>query len=225
MKCTGERVVRFFVCLQVVRPFPLISTVLLSIRTGIISVDRKPIHPAIRTGIGIECRVDGNRSHVLEIHLACTLRRGFRHRMALNFNRATCALRTVPFLRDSPIISWFSEANNRSCALAAYLHSRRYRTFDAPLGKNQTSDSRSYCFQAPRCQHLQSLLEGSTDFCTKDSSIASLLPLRIVAFASTAWGLWWVARKNSGSYRIQVLFGFTLFAWISWYALPYIGDM
>ena len=27
MKCTGERVVRFLVCLQVVRPFPVISTV------------------------------------------------------------------------------------------------------------------------------------------------------------------------------------------------------
>ncbi|TWU48981.1 hypothetical protein Poly51_48850 [Rubripirellula tenax] len=28
MKCTGERVVRFLVCLQVVRPFPVISTVI-----------------------------------------------------------------------------------------------------------------------------------------------------------------------------------------------------
>lgn len=28
MKCTGERVVRFFVCLQVVRPFPVVSTVI-----------------------------------------------------------------------------------------------------------------------------------------------------------------------------------------------------
>ncbi len=31
MKCTGERVVRFLVCLQVVRPFPVISTVLRSL--------------------------------------------------------------------------------------------------------------------------------------------------------------------------------------------------
>ena len=28
MKCTGERVVRFPVCLQLARPFPVISTVL-----------------------------------------------------------------------------------------------------------------------------------------------------------------------------------------------------
>ena len=45
-----------------------------------------------------------------------------------------------------------------------------------------------------------------------------------VVFAIAAWGLWWFTRTPD-RYRSQVLFGFALFAWMSWYALPYMGEI
>ncbi len=43
-------------------------------------------------------------------------------------------------------------------------------------------------------------------------------------FASVTWGLWWAAR-TPGRYRAQVLFGFALFVWTFWYALPFMGEI
>ena len=45
-----------------------------------------------------------------------------------------------------------------------------------------------------------------------------------LAFAIGTWSLWWVTR-TAGRYRSQVLFGFMLFAWVFWYALPYMGEI
>jgi hypothetical protein len=45
-----------------------------------------------------------------------------------------------------------------------------------------------------------------------------------ILFACASWTLWWAARTPA-RYRVQVLFAFTLFAWIFWYALPYMGEV
>ena len=43
-------------------------------------------------------------------------------------------------------------------------------------------------------------------------------------FTFANWGLWWVA-QTAGRSRAQVVFAFTLFAWMFWYALPYMGEI
>jgi hypothetical protein len=49
-------------------------------------------------------------------------------------------------------------------------------------------------------------------------SIANLLCAAIV------WSTWWASR-TVGRYRMQVVFGFSLFAWLVSYALPYTGEL
>ncbi len=43
-------------------------------------------------------------------------------------------------------------------------------------------------------------------------------------FAAIAWTTWSWARIQGRS-RMQVAFSFTLFAWMFWYALPYLGEL
>ena len=43
-------------------------------------------------------------------------------------------------------------------------------------------------------------------------------------FCSLAWALWRVSRRPY-CYGSQVIFGFILFAWLFWYALPYMGEL
>lgn len=43
-------------------------------------------------------------------------------------------------------------------------------------------------------------------------------------FAAIAWSTWTRARIPGRS-RMQVAFSFTLFAWMFWYALPYLGEL
>jgi hypothetical protein len=49
-------------------------------------------------------------------------------------------------------------------------------------------------------------------------SIANLLCAAIV------WSTWWASR-TTGRYKMQVVFGFTLFSWLVSYALPYTGEL
>jgi hypothetical protein len=45
-----------------------------------------------------------------------------------------------------------------------------------------------------------------------------------VIFAGVAWCSWSFARMQR-RYRTQVAFSFSLFAWMFWYALPYLGEL
>lgn len=45
-----------------------------------------------------------------------------------------------------------------------------------------------------------------------------------IAFALASWMLWFISRKPH-HYHAQVWLGFTLFAWLFWYAVPMIGEL
>lgn len=44
------------------------------------------------------------------------------------------------------------------------------------------------------------------------------------AFAGIAWIAWTLAR-SSGNYRMQIAFGFSLFAWLTSFAFPWMGEI